>query len=413
MVTGGYIVIQKKRFILKIILFSLCAQPIQLQAVNFSFLTNVISGWIENNQEKLPMIGAAVLMCAFFGYLIVKKKSNVADKLEPNKRYKIDVMQQVSLQCGYHALKNALLCYEINQFHEPISFVQESQFKDSKHYSQLFVEWEKFIVKLRKKEALKEWIQKDILQYLPEPQATQDLNQNKINELIYNEHKSKLQNTAAGIASDAINALSDSDSPEEYTVVPKMIKSCMEYNANEICQTIMQSTQFPEGCLDQIEAIKAQIKDLKKHIPTLDSMQYKITREQIRSLFNKKYPINFNDNLDGDEIKKLLYHKTNLEKVRNHFTIVDDINQLAVQENFDTAQIAWQDPQCTNYLHCFIIGTMNEKDRLVGHWFTLAVQKLDGHKYYFTADSMGTDRRNDSRVNKIIELLEGSSNNLD
>ena len=89
-------------------------------------------------------------------------------------------------------------------------------------------------------------------------------------------------------------------------------------------------------------------------------------------LFHQKYS-NPDENLDGDEIKTLLEDESNLKKVRDSVTRLDDANQIS---DIDTKiKQAWKEK--SDYLHIFCVGTMSQEYiNSSGHWFTVVAQKF-------------------------------------
>ena len=196
------------------------------------------------------------------------------------------------------------------------------------------------------------------------------------------QYKKMLENSASGIAEFAVEEINHG--VESYTIISKTITSCLE--------NFQECEKFTNG------------ESIKEHLPEIDTIDIKINAPLLDSLFAQKYSNQDDEWLDGDEIKELLQKITNLENVREHITVIDDIDHLNLLGDFKNAQTKWGTDN--NYFHIFIIGTMSQlAGRKSGHWFLLVAQKINGEKYYSTADSMGTDRSTDKRIKKIIKFL--------
>jgi hypothetical protein len=381
---------------------------------DFKTISQYVTSFIKKQDSSSflagILIGGITATAGFFIYSLYAKKKQSKSSLIEKKEIKV-LGQGGNSQCGYHALKNGLISYQIGAFSDQLSFsihdAEDSRFSDKKYYEELFNNWKNLIIKIRNTNALKIWLQDKLKSYLQQPEnPTKNI---IITDLIHNEYKAQLNNCGSGLTEDAIDAFENQTDLSSYIINKKIIYSLIR--TDDIYNTIINSTQLPNECksVQEKEKIKKHIENIHLHLKLADNDEIKITQETIDQEFHKNYTspkLKKAEDLEGDEILALLKHATNFEHIREHFTIVDSIDGLALLENADKAYAAWNNTNLKNSIHIFIVGTMQEGSTSSGHWFTVIAQKVNHQKYIYTMDSMKIDRPDDSRVEKVIQFLE-------
>jgi hypothetical protein len=392
-----------KRTILLFFLIAFSCQTTQLQAsVTLKTITDSVVTWFK---EKAPYsilcVGAAVIGVLFLWtkkdtrksekkpYIPETTPSTKPEKNSPEENLAVHAInyqhipvkhQGANSQCGYYSLKNALIALDHGRFNQSIDTNDErfkasgeQQIVDTYTWNQLFPNWQQEIIKYRKKRALAAWIQDKINPYIAKG----------YDENLTNDFRSVLFNAAQGIANGIIESPTEFESIE-YTY--KTLEDIIQRAINDSNKKVILNDKF------------------NLFLPNINQLKFQLSSQIITTELQKKYP-NPNEDLDGDEIKHLLQITSNLEQLRQNFTIIDDIDLAELQENFTNAAQKWHHDD--NYMHLFLLGTMNQNSsNSSGHWYMVAAQKTNGKKTVFTADSLNVDRTKDPRVLKLVEKLD-------
>lgn len=407
---------QKSQKLLLLILFTFSLNTAQAGMLNDNIgrLSQFVMSWFQTHREKLPILGLGAVVGITTLWLFSQKKSSclLSGTIDPKiientSRTKINVLSQSSnAQCGYHSLKNALLFSEAST-QRWINEINDTRFSDSKHYTDLFNQWRNQIINYRKTQQLKNYLQNQLKGHLVktnEPLSSCE----GIAQVVHDEYKKLLETIGYNLAILIFEQLQHPNNLfiiNQKMLIPQL-ESCVNNIINITINKVLDKNLNTTN--DQsIKLIENYIKNIKKHLPQLDSLNLKIVQEDIERLFGQsEFKNNPDEWLDGDEIKELLKLNPN-QHLQDHITIIDDIQQFELT-NFDISQL-WQ--VSSDCFHIFIIGTMSETGNKRGHWFILATQKINNETRYFTADSLETDRTRDSRVLQIIQHLESISNN--
>ncbi len=134
----------KKTFL--IVLFIAFSQATSAQAFSFNTFSHTFSqtigsysqsafSWIKERNLGLPIIASAFV--GFAAYIIFSSKHTY--KLPENydeSSASIPVLGQQGSTCAYHALKNGLACYEINQLNKWVNEAEDQRFNDQDHWQE-------------------------------------------------------------------------------------------------------------------------------------------------------------------------------------------------------------------------------------------------------------------------------------
>lgn len=360
---------QIKKFSICIsLLFFISSQPARAGFWNTFTLPKeaVVSAAKKWGVQALTVTGAlaltAYLTHKFTVYYMNKtNKDFTTPKDFSTETIKIESLQQQEpASCGMHALKNAQVVLDLLKSNSTENLAEAETLKDNDYFQVLYENWQPTLKRFRAKIAVKANILPQLLEKLPKDSK------------VYVDAKSIIGNCAEGIANLAVEHFTPHSDP--YTVNKETIQTqikALTYNKPEL-QTYL----------------------FENYVSKLNTLTIPITKKYIQTLYSEKTV----EWLEGDEISELLDRDE-----KDCITILDDVNQIA----FYTEKLgkSWQ--QSPNFLHAFIVGTMEEThSQQKGHWITIILQKNNRKKRAFVLDSVNNFPT--KQVDVILNALNGS-----
>jgi hypothetical protein len=315
--------------------------------------------------------------------------------------------------CGQNALKNAITFWNLAKFKHPDILQSQTLFENSNYTTDLVNKWKKDTENNRQQYVLEKEIKK-ILQ--SEIKILGSTKYEWLTTPVIKTLKLVLKDEIAPLAYGISNAIIATKKVSGLIKTGLTTTDVIYYFTRKKetlitkLNTLLTLQKLPEI---KTEILSSYFASVSNYVPWTETGEPIELYQYIDQYVKEQYGNNANELLEGNEIQHSLYSECNLHHERNNFTILDSVDQLTTNVPCEFL-VEWQSTENKKNVSLnIILGTMDQTTKSSGHWFTLCVQKHEGKKSAWIADSLNVDRTSDSRVATILAKINDKKTLLD